>query len=149
MASGIYCYLKSETGYPEIQKVSEANAKLTLFYPSNDQEISTNLPSLDEPSLLLFDPVTLLLAGFETMKLLNDTENYIIALVSQEEEDDENIKFFNLSPKIGHLIPYDNKSIESELAKLTMILDAADVAGGLDLTVEKILASLENKKPFI
>lgn len=146
MQSGLYCFLSSSSEYPEFAKLGQSSDRLFIFYPQSDLDIRNNLPREDEHNLLLFDPKSLLLAGPETLNILNNSRNYVMALVSSEDENDENIKFFNLSPQIDHLIPYKSKSIESEIQKLVSILNSIKLQKNVEMTVEKTLNSLENKR---
>lgn len=145
MNSGIYCYLQNKEDYAEIIKFRERYDQLFVFFPTDEEDIKKKLPDTSAPHLLLFDPETLSLADAEILTKFSNNKNLIIALISAEDENDENIKFFKLSPSIGHLIPYKNKSIADEIEKLLMILTAADNQTGLESTVEKVLGSLEDK----
>jgi hypothetical protein len=146
MQSGIYCYLSSDQIYPEFENLKTKTDRLFVSFPKDENDILKLLPQDNTPNLLLFDPKMLSVASVETIKKISENPNYILALVSSEEENDENIKFFNLSSHIGHLIPYKGKIIESEINKLMMILGAAEQVNGMQMTVEKVMSSLENKK---
>ena len=148
MAVKIHCFLSPNGAFQEIEKVSQSSDKIKINYLTTEEELIAALPPPRDPQLLLFDPMTLSLASSQTMQLFNDEFNYILALISAEDENDENIKFFHMSPEIGHLIPAKNKSITDEMNKLLMIVNAAEVVDGLELTVDKVLNSLKNKKTF-
>ncbi|MCB9025164.1 MAG: hypothetical protein H6625_02495 [Bdellovibrionaceae bacterium] len=149
MAAKIHCFFSDENSFPEIIKFSENNNKIIAHHPKNEKEMLSKLPPNIEPHILLFDPKTLSHYSKETIEFLNSEHNYILALVSLEEENDSNIKFLHISPSIGHLIPIKNKTLESEMKKLLMIVDAADAAQGLEMTIEKVLNNLVNKKSYL
>ena len=148
MAAKIHCFLTAENAFPEIENFSKTQEKIDIHYPRNEKELRSLLPDPSDPQLLLFEPRSLGLASVRLIEQLNEEASYILALVSPEDENDENIKFFKMNPQIGHLIPAKNKSIEDEMQKLLMIVDAAEAVDGLEMTVDKVLQSLKNKKSY-
>jgi hypothetical protein len=146
MHSALYCYLSNSQKYPEFSKLGNHPDRLFLFYPKSEKEIQMNLPQNNEPNLLLFDPSTLALAGKETLTQLHYGQNFVMALVSGEDENDENIKFFNLSPHIRHLIPYKGKALEEEIEKLMQLLKSIQAKSKEDVAIDSIVSELENKK---
>lgn len=148
MTSKIHCFLSAKQAYPELEEFVKTHDKISLYYPKNEDELKSQLPLSISPQLLLFDPKSMALANIDFINEINTKSNFIIALVSPEDQNDINIKYFQLNPQIGHLIPSKNKSISEEMQKLLMIVNAAEAVDGLQMTVDKVLSSLKNKQTF-
>ena len=148
MAAEIHCFLSKNENFPEIINFSKKHQKVKVYQPKDDAEFLSLLPSATEPQLLLFDANFLSATSRKIINFLSEEKNFVLALVTAEDGIDENIKYLNISPQIGHLIPAKNKSLENEMHKLLDIVMAVENNENINTTLSKALNTLVNKRNF-